>query len=105
MFSDYFCLACAGIGFYSGFTAFKQIFQSLREKREMKRKIEWGEFVDVSTVMNNIYKLENQAIASKTSQSGKKNHLVLMRGNICSDSSITSSFDQNEKFLIKVKIS
>lgn len=82
----------------------RMLFQGFREKRELKRKIEWGEILDVSTVMQNIHKLEKEAITSKVSKSGKQHHLLVLRGNLVSDSSIPSSFDKKEQFLIKVLI-
>lgn len=95
-------MACAGTCFFASFRALKMIFEGFREKRELKRKIEWGEILDITTVLKNIDAIGAEAVTTTTSKLGTINHLVVLRGGLISDSTLESSFEKNQRLIVKV---
>ena len=69
----------------------------------MKRKLEWGEILDIGSIIKNIERIDKHALTNTTSRVGNTNHLVVLRGKVTSDSHISSDFEPNQKFVIKVE--
>lgn len=104
MFADYFVLGCTGICLFSTYKALAEAFKARTDNKVAIRKLEYGEILDISTVLANIDRLEREAVQTWSHKPGKKSHLLVMRGKLQSDTALTSRFRPHEKLLVKVHL-
>lgn len=102
MFADFFIVGCSAVCFYSTYMTLKLTFFERREHKKMRRKLEMGEILNINTVLNNIERLEKEAVTSWTGNDGKKHHLLVVQGLLHSTSSLPSDFNPRTSLLVKV---
>lgn len=104
MFVDYFVLGCTGFCLCTTFFGLKKTYKDREEKKTIIRKLQYGEVLDIRTVLGNIDRIHHEAVNTFSNDKGSKNHLLVLRGKLQSDSSLASRFRPQEKLLIKVHL-
>lgn len=104
MFADYFILGCTGICFFSTYKTLSEAFQARTQAKKIKRKLEYREILDISTILSNINRIQHESVGSWPNKKGGNSYLLVMRGNLHSDSTLSSRFRHHEKYLTKVRL-